>query len=306
MKIKPGLILKATGTMVFIIFFLMGAIARNPKVIIDSDTGNEIDDVPAIALALMSNEIEVAGITAAHWNRFELCGRNTMLESWELNNRILQYLGISDIPSLKGAEEMVGRQWAIEPPRQSAASDFIIKEALDATPDDKLIIIVTGAATNIASAVMIEPAIAKNIAVYFIGTDYIFDRKAFSKNEFNVRNDLNAFDVLLDTKDLELHIMPISVSRKLVFSKEEVYALKGKSKLGDLIIERWETIAREFDSWIMWDVALVQAFLFPAWAKQVVHDTPPENVQRKIFLYTDINAELMKADFWKLMKRLEQ
>ncbi len=294
-------LLKKTFSVAFCIMLLLpGAIAQKARVIIDADTGNEIDDVPAIALALMNNRIDVAGVTAAQWNRFELCGRKTMMESWELNNRILKYLDRKDIPSLKGAEEMVGKQWTIQPPRQSEATDFIIKSALEAGPDNKLNIIITGPATNVASAIMLNRVIAKNIAVYFIGTDYIFDRQAFSKNEFNVRNDLNAFDVLLDTKDLELHIMPISVSKNLVFSKEEVYTLKGKNELGNLIIERWEQVAGDLESWIMWDVAIIQAVLHPEWAIEVLHQTPPENVSRKIHLYTDIDAGEMKENFWKV------
>ena len=273
------------------------------RVIIDSDTGNEIDDVPAIALALLGNKLDVIGLTAAQWNRVEVCGRNTMMESWELNNRILEYLNMNNIPSLKGAEEMVGKQWAIQPPRQSEASDFIIKHALSQKPGEKLTVIVTGAATNIASAVMLEPAIAEKISVYFIGTNYVFERNAISKNEFNVRNDLNAFDVLLNTKNLELHIMPANVTKNLVFSKEEIYALKGKNKLSDLIIERWDNVARDFNEWIMWDIAIIQAVRHPEWVTETLHDTPDENTPRKIYLYTKIDDKRIKEDFWKVFNK---
>lgn len=276
--------------------------AQKKKVIIDADTGNEIDDIPAIALAVMSDKVEIVGIVAAQWNRVEVCGRNTMMEGWELNNRTLEYLDKVNIPSLKGAEEMVGRQWAIYPARPSEGADFIIKNALATKDGEKLNLIVTGAATNIASAIMIEPAIVDKIAVYFIGTKYNFEKNAMNKNEFNVRNDLNAFDILLDTEGLDLHVMPANVTTNLVFSKEEIYQLKGDSKLGDLIVERWETIASEFDEWIMWDIGIVQAFLHPEWAQQEIRETPPENKSREIYIYRQIDAEKMKQNFWETYK----
>ncbi len=41
--------------------------------IIDADTGNEIDDMPAIVLALKSGKVDALAVTAAQWNRVEAC-----------------------------------------------------------------------------------------------------------------------------------------------------------------------------------------------------------------------------------------
>jgi len=288
---------------IILILFQTFCLAQKQRVIIDADTGNEIDDVPAVSYALMTDNIDIIGLTAEQWNRYEVCGQNTMLESWELNNRILKSLKKDHIPSLKGAEIMVGKQWSMEPPRKSDASDFIVKNARESKKDEKLIIICTGAVTNVASAIMIDSTIVDKIAVYFIGTTYNFERKAISKNEFNVRNDLNAFDLLLNTKNLELHIMPANVCTSLVFYREEVLdRLSESTAVESLFLERWNKIGKEAPQWIMWDIGIVEAIIHPQLVKEIKHRTPPENVPRDIFLATEINAKKMIENFWKVYK----
>ncbi len=130
---------------------------QNQKVIIDADTGNEIDDTPAIVLALKSGNVDILGVTAAQWNRIEVCGRQTMHESWVLNNRILQLLQMDQIPSLKGSENAVGQgeHWGSKKGiALNEASEFIIRKALEMPENEKLIVIVTGSATNVSSAII--------------------------------------------------------------------------------------------------------------------------------------------------------
>jgi len=61
--------------------------------------------------------------------------------------------------------------------------------------------------------------------------------------------------------------------------------------------------------WTMWDLALVEAIIHPEYAKVKKVLTPPENVQRKINMYTWIYTRKMEDDFWqsykKLMKKLD-
>jgi purine nucleosidase len=281
--------------------------AQKPKVILDADTGNEIDDMPTIVLALKSGKIDVLALTAAQWNRVEVCGRQTMQESWVLNNRILSLLGMEHIPNLKGSEYAVGQgqHWGDKTGSKSnEASDFIIKKALEMPKDEKLIVIVTGSATNVASAILLEPKIIDKIAVYFIGTMYHFDRGAFSKNEFNVRSDLNAVETLLDTDNLELHIMPANICTQLLVTQKDIDTRLNLDKGVDrLFKERWNEVNKDGIDWIMWDFAIVQAVLNPGWTKQVTSKTPPENTPRDIFLYTEIDSKAIMEDFWRVFSK---
>jgi purine nucleosidase len=67
-------------------------ISGQRKVIIDADTTNEVDDIVAIARALISDKIEVVGLTAAQWANEDSWMIKTAQESWELNNLILELL----------------------------------------------------------------------------------------------------------------------------------------------------------------------------------------------------------------------
>ena len=281
--------------------------AQKPKVIIDADTGNEIDDMPAIVLALKSGKIDVLALTAAQWNRVEVCGRQTMHESWVLNNRILQLLEIKHIPGLKGSDLAVGQgqHWGNKTGTAiNEASDFIIKKAMEMPKSEKLIVIITGSATNVASAIISEPKIIDKIAVYFIGTTYDFKRKAFNKNEFNVRSDLNAVETLFNTERLELHVMPANICTNLKVSQNDIDTrLKSKEGIDGMLKERWNQVNKDGIDWIMWDFAIVQAVLNTQWTKQVLRNTPPENTPRKIYVYSEIDSGSIMDDFWKVFLR---
>ncbi|SFE71738.1 hypothetical protein SAMN04488541_1005151 [Thermoflexibacter ruber] len=79
------------------------------KVWLDADTGNEIDDLYAIARLVKEQSIDLVGLSAAHfnnadllvfekWNGYESKGLNTVQESQKLNEQILKALGRLDIP----------------------------------------------------------------------------------------------------------------------------------------------------------------------------------------------------------------
>lgn len=282
-------------------FLLINLYGQNAKVIIDADTGNDIDDMPAIVMAIKSGKIDVVALTASQWNRFEVCGRQTMLESWMFNNRILKVLDLEHIPSLKGAEYAVGQeQWGIKKPNE--ASDFIVKKAMEMPVGEKLIVIVSGPSTNMATAIQAEPKIIERIAVYFIGTFYNFDSKAFNKNEPNSRSDLNAIDILFNTENLELHVVPANVTAKLLITRKDIDSrLKSDDGVEGMLKELWNTINKDNVDWrIMWDFAIMQAVLNPHWTKQIVCRTPPENTPRDIHVYTEIETQAMMDDFWRV------
>lgn len=286
------------------LFLLNSLQAQKIKVIFDADTGNEIDDMPAIVLALKSAKFDALAVTAAQWNRVEVCGRQTMQESWELNNRILQLLEMEHIPSLKGSELAVGQgqHWGDKTGTAfNEASDFIVRKAMEMPEGEKLIVIVTGSATNVASAIISEPKIVEKLAVYFIGTKYDFERGAFNKNEFNVRSDLNAVETLFDTEKLELHVMPANICTDLKVSKNDIDTrLKSEEGIDGMLKERWNKVNKDETDWIMWDFAIVQALLNPQWTKEALRNTPPENTPRKIYVYSEINSAAIMDDFWKV------
>ena len=194
-----------------------------------------------------------------------------------------------------------GQHYGVKGWDQNKATDFIIKTAFEMPEGEKLKVIVTGSATNVASAVLPEPKIIDKIAVYFLGFLYDFETNAWNKNDFNVRSDLNAIDVLLNTENLEFHIMPSNISKQLIITRKDIdNRLNMNVGIDKMLKVRWYEFNEDHVDWIMWDIAVVQALINPQWAKEISVITPPENKQREVYIYNYINATAMMEDFWKV------
>ncbi|MDE5934435.1 MAG: nucleoside hydrolase, partial [Muribaculaceae bacterium] len=147
-----------------------GAASRHKvkNVIIDADTDNEVDDLIAIMAALKADEddeLDIIGMTAVQWD-----GRNDTLpegvpsgwnsrsaySSWLMNIIMAQMLDRPDLPLLKGSDKKIvyKKGYDANQGRPCEAADFIIAKAKELPEGEKLIIISTGALTNVAAALM--------------------------------------------------------------------------------------------------------------------------------------------------------
>lgn len=280
-----------------------------PRLILDCDTGNEFDDLYAITRMLKQDQFEVIGLSSALWLQFQQPSAKKILhqdtakaveESQRDNEALLKLLGRTDLPALLGAPKPFGRPWPSEISKASSAAQFIIKQAKATPKGEHLIVVCTGAFTNLASAIKLAPEITTKIRAYIIGFKYDANTNVWSKNEYNVRGDLDAADYLLNQKDLELHIMPATVARKVVFSRDDSHEkqlLMGPA--GQYLTNKWMTKQPKKTNWKMWDLALVEALSRPDLATESLVDTPPENVRRQVWMYDSIDASAMQNDFWK-------
>lgn len=268
------------------------------RMIIDADTANEIDDLYAIVRALHEPSFDVAGLSSAQWHT-RLSPANSVEHSQRLNDDILRLTNRQTIPAPMGAEMIMGQPWGGDEPRDTPAARLMIREALAATTG-KLSIVSIGAVTNVASALKLAPQIVPKVCCYSMAAHYDSATGVWNKDEFNVRNDLNAFNYLLNLEGLELHIMPANVCKKLVFDQSDTLArLAGKGGVWDYLAARWLSHSPQSTAWIMWDLALVEALARPDLAKEGLFKTPPENRRRDVHVYTDIDGEAMKQDFWR-------
>lgn len=275
-----------------------GTYAAKPKVILDTDTANEIDDLYAIARLLPDTTIDLLGMTSAQW--FHVwSGDSTVYRSQALNEEMLTLAGRLDLPHPIGSDLIMGKPWGDYDPRPSPATTFII-EAVKALPaDEKLCVLSIGAATNLASAIAIDSSIAPRIVAYVLGFQYNHEEGYWNKDEFNIRRDLNAANYLLNQTDLELHIMPTSVAIEYTWPRTETFKrLAEKGEMGAYLRNKWEERFAQSESWVMWDVALAQALLIPDLAEEQIVLTPPENTARAVYMYSDIDFDGMWSDFW--------
>jgi len=298
----------------FLLAFFSAVNGQKLRLIIDADTGNEMDDLYAIVKAVQDENCEVTGLISAHfnnvqlltddrWNGYSTENINTLKISQQLNELLLNTMGADTIPHPAGCERMVGYAWGYYPGAPVPESEgvaFIIQHAKKATPAEKLNIAVLGAVTNVAAAILEAPEIAANINVYLLNMKYDFDRHAWDKNSFNARNDINGLDILLNAQGLELHVMPGTVARQLTFSRDETVGrlMDHGAILDEILTDRWDHV-NAGESWIMWDLALIEAMIYPDLARHETTQTPPENTPRKIGIYTEIDEESMRQEFWR-------
>ncbi len=288
---------------------------QKQKVWLDADTGNETDDVYAIVRLLQDTSVEVVGLSSAHfnnadlvafdkWNQYPAKGINTVKISQQLNEEILTLSGKLSIPHPLGADRQMGRAWGGSGPRSSAASQQLIATIKSLAPQEKLVVICLGALTNLASAISFDSTIAKRITCYLLGARYNAGKRFWDKNEFNIRNDLNAFDYLLNNPAVDLTIMPITTAVSFRFQRDSLYAIFNDSiPVLYYLKQRWKETNPDDRERTLWDVSLIETFLRPGLATISQASTPAENLQRTVKVYTSIEVDKMKDDYIKSIKK---
>ncbi|HMP31239.1 MAG TPA: hypothetical protein PKD85_16660, partial [Saprospiraceae bacterium] len=70
-----------------------------------------------------------------------------------------------------------------------------------------------------------------------------------------------------------------------------------------ILKKRWDEHFPKADNWVMWDLAVVEAYLLPQYCTINQVTTPPENTQRQVKVYTKIDEEVMAEDFWSRLRK---
>jgi purine nucleosidase len=99
--------------------------------------------------------------------------------------------------------------------------------------------------------------------------------------------------------------MPVGAAAAMRFGMAEVEErLAGRREPLDLLVQRWrQHVDAGRRERVIWDLALVEAVVRPALAREREVKAPPENNDRRVWVYTGIDAAAMKADFFAVMDR---
>lgn len=266
-------------------------------VILDADTGNEVDDLFAVARVLIEPSWDILALNATQWQTSHWAMPESMENSHRVNQVLAGYLDVPVKLRRGGAARMY--DWG-DQAQHSAAAYEIIKQAKMMPAGEKLTVVALGALTNVASAIYIDPSIESRISLYWLGSNYDFEEGTMSKTDFNCVMDVQALDIMLKS-DVEMHVMPINVALAMEFTYEETEAmLRGRHGLGDYLVDRWYDHLDGLRTlrWI-WDLGLVGAMLYPEWAETVEITTSKENGSRPITYYTSVDGEKVKAEFFE-------
>lgn len=242
------------------------------KIILDTDTYNEIDDQFALAYAaLATDKIELLSINAAPFFNTNSEGpKDGMEKSYQ---EILKLLGMlkKDYPVYRGSEDYLKDEVT---PQPSDAADNIINTALSMPEGELLYVVAIGAITNVASALLKAPEIASRIAIIWLGGhDYSFP----NTNEFNMGQDVAASRVVFNSSALLLQVPCMGVCNLLTTTPAELkYYLSGKNELCDYLVNIVDECCRPFmcGSRVIWDVSAVAMLALPTALDPVVIPRP--------------------------------
>ncbi|MCG9638386.1 nucleoside hydrolase [Vibrio sp. Isolate34] len=250
--------------------------------VIDSDTFNEIDDQFAIAWALLNSErIDLQAIYAAPFTNSMF---NTTPEaisdaetgmslSYNEIHRVLERMALKVKPQVfKGSTRYVKDSNSAE---MSPAVIDLIERAENCKT--VLQVVVIGAPTNIANALIAKPDLIKKIHIVWLG-GHAFDWK--NTEEFNLMQDIDASRTLLNS-GVALTLVPcMGVANTLATSVPELqHYLLGTSEIGNYLASvapncPWIGFGNRK---VIWDIAAIGYVISPSWFTSTIQASPVLN-----------------------------
>lgn len=249
--------------------------------VLDTDTYNEVDDQFALAYALLARDaVDLQAVVAAPFsNERAATPEEGMRKSYEEIGRILALF--EKDPAGFAWKGSTGYLPARRTPVESEGARRIIELAhIARSRGCKLHVLAIAAITNVASALLLDPEIAQDIVIVWLGgNDLRFPRTG----EFNLRQDVFAAQVIFDT-DVPLVWMPCRnvVSILDITLPELRSGLAPAGELGEFLYSRSEELiaARKISSKIIWDISTVAYFSVPQAFRSETISSPVLNDDR--------------------------
>ncbi len=219
-----------------------------------------------------------------------------------MNEVLLALLNKQRIPHPRGSQNRL-YDWGRDRAQHSAAAYHIINEAHKTPIGEKLTVTVLGASTNIASALLIDPTIIPKIKVYLLATSYDSEKRIWRERDFNCVMDIQAIEVVLDARNLETHIMPMNVASAMKFEMAELkQKFANRNDLLDLLYRRWvdHVDAGRYRRTI-WDLSVISCLINSKFGEEIKATTPPENTQRDVYLFSKIDGQGIREEFYRTL-----
>ena len=283
--------------------------ARIP-VVLSTDVGNEIDDQWAITYLLLQPRFEVLGVMSVHAPSISAPAGQTSYRI--LVDVVENRLAMSTHPPLVEGGSLPMQD--AKTPRTSPAVRFLIETSRRFTRDNRLTVLMIGAATDVASAILTDPTIVDRVRVVQMGFP---DEKG--GEEFNIANDVHAVQAILDSK-VPLVIGPGNVCRaSLSLTLDQARAmLATRGAIGAWLWEEYQAWyyravkplrVDDFSKpWVIWDdialayvLGMTRQHTLPRPSMRDDMTFAQVNTDQAITWITDVDEERMWADFLSLV-----
>ena len=264
-------------------------------VVLDTDAYNEIDDQFAISYLLKSKEkLNTKAIYAApFFNSNSESPKDGMEKSYDEIFKLLSLLD-EKVDVFKGSEKYLDNE---NTPVISPAAQDLAERVKNYSPQNPLYVVAIGAITNIASAILLNPEVAKNSVVIWLGGHALHYHHT---KEFNMYQDVAAARVVMQSGVPFVQLPCIGVVSNFTISKPELeFWLKGKNALADYLAENTIKEAESYakgTAWtrVIWDVTAVAWLLNDSerFMESRIISTPVPTYDN--FYATDINGYPMR------------
>ncbi|MDR2729876.1 MAG: nucleoside hydrolase [Treponema sp.] len=244
------------------------------RMVLDTDTYNEVDDQFALVYALCSPEkIKVEAVYAApfHNNRSADAG-DGMEKSYSEIIRLLKVMGIPHENFVfKGSDKFMQEK------NQSVDSDAardLIKRAMESEDDDPLYVAAIAAITNVASAILMEPKIVNKIVVVWLGGQPLHWHNAM---EFNLQGDIKASQIAFDSGVPLVQIPCMGVASHLLTSVPELERyLLGRNQICDTLVKLFKAYNSDHFGWAkeIWDISAIAYLINSGWVSSSLVHSP--------------------------------
>jgi len=234
------------------------------RMVLDTDTYNEIDDQFAVVYGLLSPErLQMEAIYAAPFHNERSSGpADGMEKSYEEILRLLDRLDISpDGFVFRGS---TGYLAGYEHPYRSPAALDLVDRAMDGG-DGPLYVVAIGAITNVASALLIEPRIAERTVLVWLGGHALHWPQA---REFNLKQDVLASKLIFNCGVPLVHVPCTGVTTHLATTVPEIERhVAGCGAIGAYLAGIFTAYSTEHVGWskVLWDVATIAYLINDAW-----------------------------------------
>ena len=231
------------------------------NIILDTDTYNEIDDQFALAYAMLSPErVKLLSVNAAPFlNSRSTSAADGMMKSYNEIHRIMHLVDTNaNIPYYKGSESFLADK---KTPVESEAAENIINTVMNS--DERIYIVAIGAITNVASAIIKCPEIAKKAVVIWLGGHALTYKDT---KEFNLYQDVMSAQVVFDSGVPLIQIPCAGMCTEFVTTIPELeYYLRGKNELCDYLVDIVRSYTKKPYGWskVVWDVTAVAVLVRP-------------------------------------------
>ena len=293
--------------------------AKRIRLIVDTDAKNEADDQYAIVHQLLTPKFDIKGFIGTHFENVweveafqrirNIPKEGTMEESYKEIKKILELMGVS-----KEYKVFRGATHALQDKSTPVISDgmkLIIEEAMK-EDDRPLFVVFLGAITDLASAYLVEPRIAKRLTAIWIGGG----AWPAGGPEFNLSQDIPAANVVF-ASEMPFWQIPSDAYMQVRTTLAELQRkVRPYGKIGKYLFEQMVQYNDEWgecmgfpqgESWTLGDQPVVSVLLERHDKAYEWHPAPQiteemyylhRQYNRPIRVYKNIDSRMTLEDFF--------